>query len=154
MYYHYTDKKIETLYDVEQNDEALTLKPKGLWLSRGTDWYDWCIENSFSTCRLDNCYIYEVDIDKKDIITISSITDLDKFNNEYSKKIGSFYRIDWKKVSEKYDGISFENYKETKEKVSVHEYMKNLWYLGIDVNSVCLWRPSKNIKEWKKVKTN
>lgn len=58
MYYHYTDKKIDTLYYVEQNDEALTLKPKGLCLSRGTDWHDWCIENSFSTCRLDNCYIY------------------------------------------------------------------------------------------------
>jgi hypothetical protein len=150
-YLHYSDKKIDVFHDVKQKNISPSMKPKGLWLSYGKEWYDWCIENEFSTCNMSKCFIYSANIDKTNLLVISSLEDLNTFCENYSIQLYGFYYIDWTKVSEKYDGICFENYHETKEKIGLSDTMKNCWYLGIDINSACIWNPKRVIKEWKLV---
>lgn len=147
-YLHYTRTPITSFIDgVKQYKESF--KPRGLWLSEGEDWLEWCDREGFSTCNMETCYIYAANIKKDTLITISTIDELEAFQAKYE----STYGIDWAKVACDYDGICFEKYYDLKREYMMRsQSVKGIWILGIDVNSVCLWNPSKVMRLWMEVR--
>lgn len=148
-YLHYTAVPIERLVDgIKQPDHSI--KSNGLWLSEGDDWLKWCESEGFYTCDLDNCYIYGASINKSSLIVISSLSDLDALHLKYQNKSSGY--IDWKKVAEDYDGICFENYFSVKQESFMKSDFSKTWFLAIDVNSACIWNPTKVIECWSMIR--
>jgi hypothetical protein len=141
-YFHYTSRPIQGLRDTV-NQDGEPMKPRGLWLSAGSAWADWCDTHGFSTCNMNNCYVYECTINKDSLCVIDSVEALTAFQTKY---LGS-HHIRWDLVAADYDGIVFENYATVKAAMFKHMY-EYLWFFGIDVDSVCLWNPSRAIELW------
>lgn len=144
-YLHYTRYEItKFIENVPQHKDAM--KPRGLWLSEGLDWKEWCEEEQFSTCNLETCYIYSANLKKDTLCIIDSFESLNAFQEKYQKEDS---HIDWQTVACDYDGICFENYYDVKKDyLYTSKSIKGIWILGIDVNSACIWNPSNVIKDW------
>lgn len=139
-YLHYTRNPITYLKD-EIPQHKYAMKPIGLWLSQGEEWREWCEKEEFSTCNLDTCAIYSANIKKDTLAVIDSLYALNEFHKKYEK--GDSY-IDWIAVAHDYDGICFENYYDVKrDYLYTSKSIYGIWILGIDVNSACIWNPSK-----------
>lgn len=158
-YLHYSRNPIDVFYDSEiKNQNYISMKPRGLWLSQDEEWYNWCIKEQFSTCDIENCYIYNAKIDKKKLIIIASLQDLEnfeffyKFENKEKRNVFESNKINWEKVYKKYDGIAFENYDQIKKQMLSNNIFKSIWFFGVDINSICIWRPKNVIKEWKLIR--
>ncbi len=126
------------IYKLEQK-EYLQLpgsKPNGLWYGFGKEWIDW-IETGMPHWK--GVYIYEVYMDKSNILKIKGYSQIEDFTKEYILKDGQYsetYFIDWKRVSLKYDGIEINPY--------MWKYRLELgWYYGWDVASGCVWNLDK-----------
>ena len=149
MYYHYSNK--ELIFDellVREQEEHY--KPKGVWLSYENEWLDWCEREGFSTCNLSTCNIYRTKLKYDNLYVIKTLDDLITLNKKYPAE----YSIDWKKLSSDYEGIVFENYYSIKKELlpNFNFCQNNLtWFLGIDVNSACIWNPKNVVIEWNKV---
>jgi hypothetical protein len=141
-WYHYSKKPIIELKDVEEQKIKRDGKPNGLWLSYNDEWE---IMMSNLQSRYGTYLIYKVTF-KKDInlCLIDSPESLEKFNKKYKdKKLSGefFHYIDWNKVAKDYDGIKIINY----HKLRYLDY--NTWFLNVDINSICIWRPSKVVSK-------
>jgi hypothetical protein len=84
--------------------------PDGLWLSCGSNWIKWCMIKSdnyvYNEEFLTSEYIYEIEINDKNILYINNVIDLVTFHMEFSVQIKDIgYDINWDKVKEKYDGV-------------------------------------------------
>ena len=170
VWIHYSKKPIEKLL----NDDSciyqtLEFKPEGLWLSKNSEWLEW-MESDMPEWVEEVNYIYKISIKKNsNLINISSFKDLENFQDKYmikanwetipnfwdiTKYESSVYLINWKKVCSDYDGIVFTNYYKILEKINKiskdnkHNLTKFLWYHGLDVNSVCIFRPSKVVSKF------
>jgi hypothetical protein len=177
VWYHYSDKPIEKfINDIDcinqRNDEY---KPRGLWLSKSTEWKDW-LDSEIPEWSRQIKYIYKITLKKK--IKVRKIDTLEKLKRfvkkySYSTKViyrkSDFirlnpgeedivrevtrYRIDWEKVCKKYDGIFFSNYHKINRIIKNMrwsknpEYKKYEWYTYVDINSGCIWRPSNVISK-------
>lgn len=106
--------------------QAPCMKPQGFWYGIGQTWHEWVRSEMPHWMGEFN---YEVDLGDSSILIIDSCAGLDKFTKKYGR--GEFF-IDWKLVSEKYDGIEIDPYQWSRR----HELM---WYYGWDVASGCLW---------------
>lgn len=174
-WYHYSEKQIKELNDEES--QSWDMKPKGLWLSYNNDWEDWINREEMDWMK-DYKYKYKVTLRKNtNICVIDSIEILEKFIELYeigpikvensgdegfdlTFKSSDIYLIDWEKVSEDYDGIKFINYpkilgyiwREKIMKSKINERFRWNWYLSVDINSMCIWRPSKVISKLIEVK--
>jgi hypothetical protein len=143
-YLHYTDKPLQ-LRDIILKEKMY--KPNGLWLSQGNEWEEWCQDAGIQTCDMDNCYVYKIEFKKDSLYRISSVDELQCFSERYNKNNNNdpHFLIPWKKVSEEYDGICFENYRDVKQNMFRDKLLRNanLWFLAVDVNSACIWNPTK-----------
>jgi len=112
---HFSNKEIslESLINKSNIDDSwlggnIYMNPNGLWFSCGSKWIEWILKNNLYRSVWANVkYIYEINIIKKNIITIKNIKQLLKFHHDfakYSEKYG--YKINWKLVKKKYDGIT------------------------------------------------
>ncbi len=148
MYYHYSDNEI-TFNNLLKKDQEESFKPKGLWLSYENEWFEWCEKEEFSTCNLNTCNIYSTKLKYDNLYIIKTLDDLIILNKKYPSE----YSIDWKKLSSEYDGIIFQNYyKLKKDFMKGNYYGTNLiWFMGVDVNSACIWNPKNVLIEWKKI---
>ena len=167
VWIHYSKKPIEKLLnDSECNNQRPTPKPLGLWLSKDTEWLEW-MKSEMPQWVKKVKYIYKISIKKNaNILKISSFKDLVDLHNKYMNKYRFnsvfedddmfepyTYEIDWKRVCSDYDGIIFTNYYKILEKVNKlsenSKYYRTVfeWYHTLDINSACIFRPSKTISK-------
>ena len=140
-------------------------KPHGLWYSVRDEWLTFKAYNmeprdiglSVDHIRIKNGKLARIIIKRNGrtnirtehrakILTIASIRDLMTFSTRYGGRDHQFM-VNWDKVADKYAGIEFKNVMEiTKilhrsgDSITVSHPL--FWFLMIDVNSGCIWRPS------------
>lgn len=132
----------------EQKNKGISLKPFGLWYSIGVEWLDFTIYNFEGFYSDEKLYAYEINIDNLNILKLNTIEDVREFMKKYKIGNDTYVSIDWKKVSETYDGIEINNYGKIKnESLLDFDY---IWLYGWDVSSGCIWNTEKlNFKEIK-----
>jgi hypothetical protein len=166
VWLHYSKKSIDNLLDDTYCErQILTYKPDGLWLSRDTAWKDW-MEREMPEWLSEVKYTYQVTFKKSArILKINNFDKLKRFNKKYIKENReticfdkvcgenkSFF-IDWKKVCRDYDGICFLNvWKIINEYDSKMKWGSSLfWWKTLDIDSMCIWRPSKSVSRFKPI---
>ena len=113
-------------------------KPNGIWYGIGTQWIDY-VRLSMPNWEKKNAF--EIELNKQNILFITNDDELWEFNNKWGVKTqdGSFVKyktyIDWKGVSEQYDGIEISPFSDD----GRSDYW---WYYPWDVASGCIWKMS------------
>lgn len=172
VWIHYSNKSIEKLLDDDNcSKQRPTSKPLGLWVSKNTEWLEW-MESEMPRWAKSVKYIYKISIKKNaNILRISSFEDVLELHNKYMYRIknnlkdtslfGPYdYYIDWKKVCQDYDGIIFTNYQKIQEKIrkiskdNKQYRTEYAWYHTLDINSACIFRPSKVISKFELIYKN
>lgn len=139
VYKHWSNTPIVELYDVRE--QMTVFKPQGLWLSYEDEWIEWCKEHGFS---MGTKYEYEVILTKEHgLYEITSLDDLKRLNNVYTS---------WDAVAKVYNGVLVKNYQKIRHQVllgidwvSKNDQLGYMWFLGLDINCACIWRPSRAI---------
>lgn len=114
-------------------------KPNGLWYQINGSWEEWCKYNMPQWLGPNSRGAYKVnfEIDKTNVLVIETLEEFDLFHNIYCSphpflKSESF--INWKKVSETYDGIEISDYFFERR---LEEHCS--WYYTWDVASGCIF---------------
>jgi len=117
-------------------------KPQGLWYSPiqssgYSAWQEWCRDNYYT-----GNYEYLVEeIPGDDLLLINSEEGVEELWNDYSVST----MIDWNRVSEKYIGVEFSNYKTLKSIYKKYcqprheKFNQALLILSLDCDSGCIW---------------
>lgn len=116
-------------------------KPRGLWVSVGDDWKEWCEGERFGLDRLAHATEIVLRPDAN-VLRLASAYEIDLFHADYSVvvhrfsgSLGTLSAIEWPKVAAKYQGII----------IAPYVYARRLdgaashWYYGWDCASGCLW---------------
>lgn len=114
-----------------------SIKPCGFWYEVDGDWLRWCKGEGWNIDALR--FLFEVDLVDCNILFVNTLRKLDAFHEEYYKvRPGQSWSgyIDWKSVSQKYDGLEIAPY-QYKRRFS----LDFLWYYGWDCASGVIWRP-------------
>lgn len=138
--YHFTNNSNWKIDRSIMYDQTKNFKPYGLWLSDEnidngeSGWYKWCIDNQFMLNDLK--YKYKVILNIEKICVISNMTKLLDFDKQYKQKDDEiiFPKINWKDVSNNYNGILISPYTYRKKELMWH----SLW----DCSSGCVWNLS------------
>jgi len=139
MYVHYATNKIENL-EPREYQQRIFWKPSGLWLSKDDAWMNWCQDNGFATFDTDTHYKHQIEISKNaKLYKINSLESLVECVQEYNR--------DWlDMIDDEYDGIIFDNYQQVKRELCDNQKLfhenKYIWFLGIDIDSACVWNTS------------
>ena len=138
---HYTSNLL-LLQDLQirKQKESLNMKPRGLWVSvenKGSyGWKQWCLSEEFRVEELIMPHLVTL-ASNANILHISSIEELDEFNNEYKQylipNLGMAHPK-WNQVAEKYQGIIISPYLWERRFDS-----EMLWYYAWDCASGCIW---------------
>ena len=113
-------------------------KPNGLWYGFGDSWLDWC---KGEMPEWVGEYFYFVDTGESNILVLRDICDVVSFYKKYSVDKLEYVDIgwmefgnpiDWRRISEEYDGIEIPNY-------LWNCRMNHSWYYTWDVASGCIW---------------
>ncbi len=120
------------------DEREYSYKPAGMWYSAGTSWLEWAgIE--MPDMIHDNIDVVEVDTAKMRVIT--TLPELDAFNQEYTDRArrleGLSGFLDWPKVKAKYGGVE----------IAPYQWDRRLdtgfmWYYTWDVASGVIWDKS------------
>ena len=114
------------------------LKPEGLWVSvegGGDGWSDWCRSEQYGLDGL--AYAHRVTLaEGANILTLSDAAQIDEFTATYSLLDAqrASYRIDWRAVAAKHQGILISPYV-WERRLSLHAS----WYYTWDCASGCIW---------------
>ena len=83
------------------------MNPHGLWFSCGAKWIEWILHNNLYKSKWANVkYVYEIKIDKNNILKIKNTDELINFHNKYAKYTdNNGYKINWDLVKKDYGGI-------------------------------------------------
>jgi hypothetical protein len=173
-WYHYSANKFlnkDSLYDLPSyNHKSFPYKPSGLWLALENEWYKLQTEIGDEKFLKKLKYKYQVkikpDSPETKLLVISCIQDLIDFDQKYKldpeeyenpQSIKDFYYDEygptfpeWQRVCEEYDAIIFLNHDSiiTNEYIMPEKYkIRYHWWYFLDINSACIWRPSKVISE-------
>lgn len=112
--------------------QDIEMKPNGFWYGFGQAWIQW---TKTEMPEWTGKYIYEVVIEKGNVLKIDTYEKLLQFNEEFSTaNIPGITVIDWKKVASQYDGIEIVPYQ-----TKARNNYDLLWYFGWDVASGCIW---------------
>ncbi len=140
-FFHYSRKPIDSLHNVSNtNVGSIYLKPKGFWVSEEDAWRSWCSYSEF--CNLSKYRKYEVTVDVSKLYVVDTVDSLNRLVRNYGKR-GMYDGMDWTKLAEDYAGIYFTNYESVKKSVGNNPRM--YWFLAVDIDSACIWRPSEAI---------
>jgi hypothetical protein len=141
-FFHYSAKPIHKLRDLSPEEVGkLIMKPNGLWLSEEDSWKEWCNESCMF--NLSKAYKYEATVDISKLYIVDSIESLNTLQKEYYD--ADEYAIKWAEVAKKYAGIQFTNYIDVKNKYMKQFSPESIWFMGVDIDSVCIWKPSEAI---------
>lgn len=122
------------VYEPQVQDSEPSQKPLGLFYSYGTTWIDWIKYNEPDWMTED---VYYMDIRGGNIKKIHTIEEMNSFGEEYGEKLrNNIISIDWKRVSEEYDGIEIGEWHE--DYFRALNYHK-LWYQSWDIGQGCIW---------------
>ena len=157
---NYSSKPVQTIrHAMKQPDHDY--KPRGLWLSQGTEWLDWCINERF---RLEKA-LYETRFQlthpptliehkfplRGNVLWLRNSTDIDMFHTEFAQLP---YRSDddtgytgwdddlptghvgWIEVAKRFAGLVIAPYQWSRRL----DGEASRWYYGWDVASGCVWR--------------
>jgi hypothetical protein len=113
-YIHFSNKELSVnILENKINNENswlggnIYMNPHGLWFSCGSKWIEWILKNNlYKTSWANVKYVYEIKINKKNILKIKNTDELINFHNKYAKyndKVG--FKINWISVKKDYDGI-------------------------------------------------
>jgi hypothetical protein len=138
IHYSRLPVRLETL---ERREQPVTNKPKGLWVSDGTAWKDWCESENFEAGRTVCANEVTLAQDAR-ILRIESETELDDFTDAYAVFPEGFpadyaYYLDWPAVAAAYSGVLIIPYLWSR-----HLDASSPWYYGWDVASGCIWEPT------------
>jgi len=156
-----TRNKIAKKCDLDKNikyRQIIEFKPKGYWYSLGSEWYNHCFLN-LELEKVKIQVVCEVKIkinnftkfgekEKGKILVIDTVDDVKKLRSKYGmvkknkEDEKSYTLIDFQKLSEKYSGIEFRNYKSILKKLKENKNIfadKYGWYYILDVSSGCVW---------------
>lgn len=176
MYYHFSNKKIKKLFDVDQSKSFM--KPQGLWYATDDDWISFQLSND---TKHKYKYKYEVDVnyttinkpDKNKILLIKNNKAYNLFLQKYCSLDDTtdrrwIFNTNWFDVSKSYGGIELKNLhklKISKDTLTFFNLDKNLQFytqisfykpdivhiypdiMFFDIDSGCVW----NIKALKKI---
>ena len=80
-------------------------KPRGLFASKGSKWFDWCTKE----CFYPNSYrfIYEVEVDPDSKILVITPDTINEFVAMYNIGSNRVPFFNWEEVSKTYDGVHF-----------------------------------------------
>ena len=131
--------KININFDKDQTNQSNNgKKPHGLWMSEGYyegghTWINICINNNKEWIIPTECRaFYKIKLNKEKILIIESDSEFDSFEQEYSVKDYGTTMINWKRVAEKYSGISI-SYLPDK----IQDW--GMWYTAWQCSSQCVW---------------
>ncbi len=123
-------------------------KPTGFWYAIDHEWIEWCGMNDFrfNTLR----YHYSLDIDKSDMLILSTPEDVLTFAELHEEGKGYIKKIAWEKLTDKYTGIEINNYYKFHWLAYKDDYQYSdrvrevslLWHDSWDVSSGCIWDTS------------
>lgn len=117
--------------DLQRNyTQEIKAKPRGLWYAIDHEWLRWCAGEMPHWVKK---YAHSLDVDTKDILIISDVSELYKFHKKYYKEWG----IRWDKIAGEYKGIEIQNYYHLKNETRYGTDF--LWLYGWDVPSGCIW---------------
>ena len=161
--YHISKTEIKKLINNYYKQDFF--KPSGFWYSIGPSWVKWKLNEGFNTKGIHkkgkeyyinkSLNIYKVKFynkkyttlpDDEKVLLVDTCDKLIKFDKKYSIKIRNRSFIEWKKVSQDYAGIEFRNFNKIKKELKKIN-KKIVWYWAVDVDSGCIWRPSKVINK-------
>jgi hypothetical protein len=140
-FFHYSAKPIHQLRDLSSKEVGKLIKPNGLWFSEDDSWKEWC--NESGCFNVSGAHKYEANIDLSKLFVIDTNDKLTEFQERFFSP--SKFKIDWPKVSKEYAGIQFTNYAKVKNHYQNHFSPEILWFMAVDIDSVCIWRPSQAI---------
>ena len=111
-----------------------TLKPEGIYYAMGSEWLDLGFFDHEK-------YNIELELDFKNICIIDDFYSFEKFVQKYTINLYKYINcIDWKAVSEDYDGIEIRNYHSLKYTLSMSSaYWSATWFYAWDVNGGCIF---------------
>lgn len=137
---HYSGYPLH-LENLTRKEQAIGNKPSGLWVSDGSDWKDWCLQESFEEEHLRFASRVELMPDAS-ILRLESYSALSRFTEAYRKdnQLTSNYtlrEIDWPAVADAYSGILIMPYQ-----WEARLAQNTFWYYGWDVSSGCIWEPT------------
>ena len=114
-----------------------------LWLStpktKGTSWYSWASLELPEKVILSSRKIIGFQVNPARLLKVNTKKRFDKFINSYTVRT-NMRIVDWEKVSDEYDGIVFVPYKRG------WASDKQLWYRGLDADTVIIWASRAVIK--------
>lgn len=131
--YHYSSQPIEDVWP--DATQAVRPKPRGLWVSVGTAWADWCRAESFGLERL--THRHEITLtDSPNILYCNTINDLRRLNIQFSAYQDPLQglALDWPAIAQRYAGIIIVPWIR---RAAVDTRLA--WYAGWDCASGCIW---------------
>lgn len=142
---HYSDRELESLRDVSQGSREHhhhPWKPSGLWVCPGEQWAEWTREQSFERGDL----AYEIRLsDGARILDVATPADLDAL--PAGRSAGGVPAPDWEAVAREFDGVRVEYH--ALRPFALLRPMRHLWVTTLDVDCVCIWRPSRAVASFR-----
>ena len=136
---HLTGVKVFKLQNRVYKCSHSSDKPNGLWYQINDSWEEWCKYEMPQWLGAGSRASHKInlEIDKTNVLVIQTLEEFDSFHDKYCSL--NPYRhesthINWKRLSENYDGIEITNYLYERRLDSKCE-----WYYGWDVASGCIW---------------
>ena len=154
MWYHYSHVLVPacSLVDVRPcagGDDIPPAKPRGLWLSLGGSWKEWCAEHRVPCGACVQPFTLTADAK---VFVVESSGDLFRLMDEFGEPwpvAPAVWRVRWDAMAALgYDGVAFKDYSRTKTEVLCSEdfdLAQYNWFFAIDVDSCCIWTPSRAI---------
>lgn len=146
MFIHYSPKQIER---VEQREQDISFKPRGIYFSRDDAWLKWCDMVDFYP----NIYRHKYGIENMDalnILYLNTPSDVDAFDKKYGIRsckyvLDAFSSFDWTKVSQNYDGmfVPLDLIKQVNAFAECNRFF--MWH-GYDVETLVIWSPKLKLK--------
>ena len=135
---HITIKPIKKVRR-ETRPQEVDHKPKGFWYGIDGDWERWCKGEDWGLSKDEENLEYELTLGRENLLILTTVAEIDAFHEKYKAELcrGAEDYIDWRLVTEKYDGIEIAPYQWGRR----FEGDAHRWYYGWDCASGCIWRP-------------
>lgn len=164
---HFSEKPIEdAIKDLSHFKQISSTMPYSLLLNDSDEFLEFMEskkKNSMINEMVEDAkYIYKISI-KKDanILKISTLKQVNDFMEQYEQYEEHGTLIKWKKVSQDYDGIIFNNVKKIKESIDKLIFNNNefndeimnkyIWYSVLHYSSAYIFNPNETISKYELV---